>query len=43
LGLRLTQYLDNWLRVLKADKKAFFTFASKSSKAVDFLAAFRVT
>jgi len=33
------QYLDNWLRVLKADKKAIFTAASKASQAVDFLTA----
>jgi antirestriction protein ArdC len=32
------QYLDNWLRVLKADKKAIFTTASKASQAVGFLA-----
>jgi antirestriction protein ArdC len=32
------QYLDNWLRVLKADKKAIFTAASKASEAVAFLA-----
>ena len=31
------QYLDNWLRVLKADKKAIFTAASKASQAVDYL------
>jgi len=35
------QYLDSWLRVLKADKKAVFTAASKASQAVDFLAAFQ--
>ena len=33
------QYLDSWLRVLKADKKAIFTAASKASQAVAFLAA----
>jgi antirestriction protein ArdC len=31
------QYLDSWLRVLKADKKAIFTAASKASQAVAFL------
>jgi antirestriction protein ArdC len=31
------QYLDNWLRVLKADKKAIFTAASKASEAAGFL------
>ena len=35
------QYLDNWLRVLKADKKAIFTVASKASQAAEFLAAFQ--
>jgi antirestriction protein ArdC len=32
------QYLDSWLRVLKADKKAIFTAASKASEAAAFLA-----
>ena len=32
------QYLDHWLRVLKADKKAIFTAASKASQATAFLA-----
>lgn len=31
-------YLDNWLRVLKADKKAIFTAASQASKAAEYLA-----
>jgi antirestriction protein ArdC len=31
------QYLDNWLQVLKADKKAIFTAASKASAAVAYL------
>ena len=31
------QYLDSWLQVLKADKKAIFTAASKASEAVAFL------
>ena len=33
------QYLDHWLTVLKADKKAIFTAASKASEAAAFLAA----
>ena len=33
------QYLDHWLRVLKADKKAIFTAASKASQAAAFLAS----
>ena len=32
-------YIDSWLQVLKADKKAVFTAASQASKAADFLAA----
>ena len=30
-------YIDNWLTVLKGDKRAVFTAASLASKAVDFL------
>jgi antirestriction protein ArdC len=30
-------YLDHWLKVMKADKRALFTAASKASEAVDFL------
>jgi len=33
------QYLDCWLTVMKADKKAIFTAASKASEAVTFLAS----
>src|SRR5271165_2474183 len=33
------QYLDSWLRVLKADRRAIFTAASKASQAAAFLAA----
>jgi hypothetical protein len=36
------QYLAAWLSVLKADKKAIFTAASKASEAAAFLAAFPV-
>jgi antirestriction protein ArdC len=32
-------YLEHWLRVLKADKKAIFTAASQASRAAEFLAA----
>ena len=35
------QYLATWLSVLKADKKAIFTAASKASEAAGFLAAFQ--
>jgi antirestriction protein ArdC len=33
------QYLDHWLTVMKADKKAIFTAASKASEAAAFLAS----
>ena len=32
------QYLQSWLRVLKADKRAIFTAASKAQQAADWLA-----
>jgi antirestriction protein ArdC len=35
------QYLATWLSVLKADKKAIFTAASKASEAAAFLVAFQ--
>ena len=44
LGVTLTPrpdhaaYIHNWLKVLKADKKAIFTAASQAAKATDFLA-----
>jgi antirestriction protein ArdC len=34
-------YLDHWLKVLKADKKAIFTAASQAAKATDYLAGLR--
>jgi antirestriction protein ArdC len=33
----LAQYLDHWLTVMKADKKAIFAAASEASEAVAFL------
>jgi antirestriction protein ArdC len=30
-------YIDNWLKVLKSDKRAIFTAASKAQEAVDWL------
>lgn len=33
------QYIESWLRVLKADTKAIFTAASKAQQATDFLVA----
>lgn len=32
-------YIDNWLRILKSDRKAIFTAASAASKAAEFLAS----
>lgn len=32
-------YIDSWLKVLQADKKAIFTAASYAQKAADFLLA----
>jgi antirestriction protein ArdC len=31
------QYIQSWLRVPKADKRAIFTVASKAQQAADFL------
>ena len=31
------QYITSWLRVLKADKRAVFTAASKAQQAADYL------
>jgi antirestriction protein ArdC len=31
------QYIASWLRVLKADKRAIFTAASKAQEAADFM------
>tara|TARA_R110001606_G_scaffold233942_1_gene381504 strand:+ start:96 stop:374 length:279 start_codon:yes stop_codon:yes gene_type:complete len=31
------QYIDHWLKIMKADKKAVFTAASAASKASDYL------
>lgn len=33
------QYIEHWLKVLKADKKAIFTAASQAARAADFLKA----
>jgi antirestriction protein ArdC len=33
-------YIDNWLRILKSDRKAIFTAASAANKAAEFLAGF---
>ncbi len=33
------QYIEHWLKVMKADKKAIFTAASQAAKAADFLKA----
>jgi antirestriction protein ArdC len=31
------QYIQSWLRVLKADKRAIFTAASKAQQAADYM------
>lgn len=31
------QYIEHWLKIMKADKKAIFTAAAKAAKASDFL------
>jgi len=36
-------YIDSWLKVLKADKKAIFTAASQAAKATDYLARLQTT
>lgn len=36
-------YISHWLTVLKADKKAIFTAASKATQAVDYLDGLRPT
>ncbi|ADZ69035.1 ArdC family protein [Polymorphum gilvum] len=49
LGVTLTPrpdhaaYIDSWLKVLKADKKAIFAAASAAAKATDFLAGLQAT
>lgn len=35
--MQSASYLDHWLRVLKADKRAIFTVASAAQKAADYL------
>jgi antirestriction protein ArdC len=35
--LRHAAYIENWIRLLKADDRAFFTAASKAQKAADYL------
>jgi antirestriction protein ArdC len=32
-----TGYIANWIELLKADKRAFFTACSHASKAADYL------
>jgi len=38
--LRHAGYLANWARLLKDDKRAIFTAASKASQAADYLRSF---
>lgn len=37
------QYIKNWLEVLKSDKKAIFTAASKASEAANWLQSLTVS
>jgi antirestriction protein ArdC len=39
--VRHTDYIANWLQILKSDARAIFHAASQASKASDFLLAFR--
>ena len=39
--VRHTDYLANWLEVLKEDNRAIFRAASHASKAADFILAFQ--
>jgi antirestriction protein ArdC len=41
--VRHTDYIANWLKVLKDDKRAIFRAASLASKAADFILAFENT
>jgi len=36
-------YIENWLQVLKSDKRAIFQAASHAQRAVEFLHALRET
>ena len=35
--VRNARYIASWIELLKADKRAFFTAASKASQAADYL------
>jgi len=35
--VRNAGYIANWIELLKADKRAFFTASSQASKAADYL------
>ena len=39
-SVRHTDYIANWLQILKEDKRAIFRAASLASKAADFILAF---
>jgi antirestriction protein ArdC len=36
-GFRSASYIDNWLKVLKQDKRAIFTAASYAGQGADYL------
>jgi len=41
--LRHSEYIANWLQLLKGDDRAVFTAASRASQAADFLRTFSET
>jgi len=36
-----SQYIQNWLKALKSDKKFIFSASSQAQKAVDYLFSFQ--
>ncbi len=36
-----TQYVANWLNILKGDKRAIFTASAKASRAIEYLLSFQ--
>ena len=41
--VRNAGYISNWIELLKADKRAFFTACSQASKAADYLRGLALT
>ena len=40
---RLVSYIANWIELLRADDRAFFTAASQAQKAADYLRGLALT